>query len=46
MQEKLYDACKAEKEKVVIEGATHAQAAFVNPELYWLSIVNFLDKYV
>ena len=46
MQEKLYDACSAEKEKVVIEGATHARAAFTNPELYWLSIVNFLDKYV
>ena len=46
MQEKLYDACSAEKEKVVIEGATHARAAYTNPELYWLSVENFLDKYV
>ena len=46
MQEKLYEACNAEKEKVVIEGAAHAKASSTNPELYWTSIVDFLEKYV
>ena len=46
MQEELYEACNAEKEKVVIEGAAHAKASSTNPELYWTSIVDFLEKYV
>ena len=31
MQEELYEACNAEKEKVVIEGAAHAKASSTNP---------------
>ena len=46
MQEELYEACNAEKEKVVIEGAAHAKSSSTNPELYWTSIVDFLEKYV
>ena len=46
MQEELYEACNAEKEKVVIEGAAHAKASSTNPELYWTSVVDFLEKYV
>lgn len=39
-------ASNAEKEKLVIEGAGHAKSKDVDPELYWSTITNFLDKYV
>ncbi|MEG0388686.1 MAG: alpha/beta hydrolase, partial [Niameybacter sp.] len=42
----LYEAAPVEKEKLVIEGAGHAKSNKVNPELYWSTITNFLDKYV
>ncbi|MDA3730157.1 alpha/beta hydrolase [Niameybacter massiliensis] len=46
MLDELYAASNAEKEKLVIEGAGHAKSKDVNPELYWSTITNFLDKYV
>ncbi|MGG7179141.1 alpha/beta hydrolase [Clostridium paraputrificum] len=42
----VYNAANCEKEKVVIEGAEHANSNKVNPELYWTSIYNFINKYV
>ena len=42
----LYDAAKCEKEKVVIEGAEHAVSVQINPELYWKSISDFIEKYI
>ena len=46
MLDQLYAASNAEKEKLVIEGAGHAKSKDVDPELYWSTITNFLDKYV
>lgn len=46
MLDQLYEACPAEKEKLVIEGAGHADSMSVNPDLYWSTITNFLDKYI
>ena len=44
MLDKVYDAAKCKKEKLVIEGAAHAEAASVNPELYWRTIDRFIEK--
>ncbi|MCQ2968945.1 MAG: alpha/beta hydrolase [Clostridium sp.] len=46
MQDELYKSCNAEKEKIIIQGAAHAKSASTNPELYWTSIADFLEKYV
>ncbi len=46
MMEGLYDATTSPKEKLTIEGAGHAKASKVNPELYWSTIENFIDKYL
>lgn len=45
MVDELYDTATCPKEKLVIEGAGHAGAASVNPELYWRTIENFINKY-
>lgn len=45
MMEKIYNAYPSQKEKLIIEGAKHAKASFVNPELYWSTIDNFIKKY-
>lgn len=42
----VYEAAKCEKQKLVIEGAEHAEAAQVNEELYWKTIEEFIEKYV
>lgn len=41
----VYDSANCPKEKLIIEGASHARAAFVNPELYWKAVFAFLEKY-
>ena len=46
MLDEVYNAANCEKEKVTIEGAGHAQAVTVNPELYWTSIDNFINKHL
>ena len=46
MLDKLYNASPVEKEKLIISGAKHARASYVNPKLYWESIENFLNKYI
>ena len=45
MMKKIYNAYPSQKEKLIIEGAKHAKASFVNPELYWSTIDNFIKKY-
>lgn len=46
MLDKVYDACaSAEKVKLSVPGAAHAQSAAVDPELYWGTITAFLEKY-
>ena len=46
MMDELYDNTKSEKEKLVVEGAAHAKSSTVNPDLYWSTIENFINKYV
>lgn len=46
MLDKVYEVASCEKEKLVIEGATHAQSSNVNPELYWKTIDEFIEKYL
>lgn len=46
MLDELYNASNTAKEKLIIEGAGHAKSREVNPELYWSTIINFLDKYM
>lgn len=41
----LYKNAACEKEKLVIDGAGHADAASVNSELYWETVKSFTDKY-
>ena len=40
--EKLYAACTAPKEKLLIEGAGHGQCIDKEPKLYWDTIFNFI----
>lgn len=40
----LYSNAGCPKEKLVIDGAAHAQCASVNPDLYWITIKNFIYK--
>ena len=40
----VYEAANCKKEKLVIEGAAHAEAVSVNPELYWKTIDKFIEK--
>jgi len=46
MLDKLYEAAKCEKQKLVIEGAKHAQSSEINQELYWNTIEQFIKKYI
>ena len=46
MLEKVYEACASEKEKITIPDSPHARNACVNPELYWNSIIKFINKYI
>lgn len=46
MLEELYEASTAPKEKLVIKGAGHAKSREVNPDLYWSTITQFLNKYM
>ncbi|MCF0147346.1 MAG: alpha/beta hydrolase [Clostridium sp.] len=46
MMDELYNAASCEKEKLTIKGAGHAKASSVNPELYWTTIKNFINKYL
>ena len=46
MLDKLYDAADCEKEKLVIEGAGHGESSTKDPELYWKTIDEFIDKYI
>lgn len=46
MLDKVYNAANCKKEKLVIEGATHAQASSTNSKLYWNTIYSFIEKYL
>ena len=42
----LYDAANCEKQKLIIEGAAHAQSVGVNPNLYWGTINRFVERHI
>lgn len=46
MLDKVYEACAGEKEKVTIPGSPHARNSCANPELYWNSVCDFINKYI
>ena len=46
MLDEVYNAASCEKEKLVVKGAGHAKSSSVDPDLYWGTIKNFLNKYV
>ncbi len=46
MLDRVYEACASEKEKITIENSPHARNACVNPELYWNSVIEFINKYI
>lgn len=46
MLDKLYEAANCPKEKLIIQGAQHANSSSVNPELYWNTVDNFIEKYL
>ena len=46
MMEELYNATNSEKEMLTIKGAEHAKASEVEPETYWTTVNNFINKYI
>ena len=47
MMQELYDACHAPiKEMFTVEGAGHADAKAINPNLYFNRIFSFLNQYI
>ena len=46
MMDELYNAANCEKEKLTIHGAGHAKSSKVDPDLYWSTIENFINKYI
>lgn len=46
MLDEVYEAANCEKEKLVIEGATHGMSSSINPELYWRTVDDFIIKYI
>lgn len=46
MLDVVYKSANCEKEKLVIEGAEHANSSAVNPELYWNTVKSFINKYL
>ena len=45
MLNKLYKSARCEKEKLVIDGAGHADARETDPELYWSTVSEFINNY-
>ena len=46
MMDTLYENALCEKEKLIIEGAGHADARETDPELYWSTVRRFIEKYI
>ncbi len=49
MLEENYNALSLtedKKEKHVFEGAAHCGSEFINPDLYWKTVFNFIEKYL
>ena len=46
MMDELYKATSSEKSKLTVQNAGHGKADLVNPDLYWNTITDFLNKYI
>lgn len=46
MLNKVYEACASDKEKITIPNSPHARNACVDPELYWNSVIEFINKHI
>ena len=46
MLDELYNDCKADKIKLIINGAGNAKCEKVNSNLYWEKVMNFITKYI
>lgn len=44
MLDEVYNAASCKKEKLVIEGAEHAESSEVAPELYWSTVERFIAE--
>ncbi|MBR5498380.1 MAG: alpha/beta hydrolase [Clostridia bacterium] len=45
MLDKVYDACTAEKQKLSVPDAMHAESHEVHPEIYYPAVFEFVEKY-
>lgn len=45
MLDKVYDACTAEKQKLSVPDAMHAESNEVHPEIYYPAVFSFVEKY-
>ncbi len=45
MERELYDACRAPKEILAVDGAVHARSFYTNPSLYGKTITDFMNRY-
>ena len=46
MLDKLYDAAKCKKEKLVVKGASHAEAQEIDSQKYWHTVRKFIKRYL
>lgn len=46
MLDKVFDACSAEKEKLSVPDALHAESCDIHPEIYYPAIRKFVAKYL
>lgn len=46
MVDRVYNACKTEKCKLIVQGADHTKSLSENPELYWNTVDNFIKKFI
>ncbi len=45
MMDEVYNACKAEKDKLTVPDAVHAVSSLVHPDIYWAKVDEFKAKY-
>lgn len=46
MLDRVYDACSAEKEKLSVPDALHAESVDIHPDMYWAKIKSFIAKHI
>lgn len=46
MMDELYKATSSEKSKLTVQNASHGKADLVNPDLYWNTVTDFLNKHM